>query len=164
MGGSAGGGLAAALALLARDRAKHRLKAQLLIYPMLDSRTGTFEAPIHNVYAGQFVWTRQTNAFGWEQLRGHKDIAPEELGYFAPALAKDLSHLPDAFVAVGALDLLVDESVDYALRLISAGVSVEAHVYPGAPHGFRSLPGGLGEHLAADTSRALRRFFAGDSC
>jgi triacylglycerol lipase len=160
MGGSAGGGLAAALALLARDRAEHALRAQVLIYPMLDSRTGTPEAPMDNAMTGEFVWTRETNRFGWEQMGGGRPIAPDKIGYYAPALAKDLSRLPETFIAVGALDLFLEENVDYALRLTRAGIPVEAHVYPGAPHGFRSVPGVLAEQVAADTRRALDRFLA----
>ncbi len=160
MGGSAGGGLAAALALLARDRAEHKLRAQLLIYPMLDPRTGTPEAPINNAATGQFVWTRETNRYGWEQLRPTGTIASEAIGYYAPTLAENLSGLPDTFIAVGALDLLLEESVAYALRLTRAAVSVEAHIYPGAPHGFRSMKGRVGEQLAADLDRALHRFLA----
>ncbi len=160
MGGSAGGGLAAALTLLARDRAEHKLRAQLLIYPMLDPRTGTAQAPIDNASTGQFVWTRETNRFGWEQLLPDHTIPSEAIGYYAPALAENLSGLPETFIAVGALDLLLEESVAYALRLTRAAVPVEAHIYPGAPHGFRSIKGRLGEHLALDLDRALHRFLA----
>ena len=160
MGGSAGGGLAASLSLLTRDRAEHTLKAQMLIYPMLDSRTGTPEAPSNNATTGEFVWTRETNQIGWAAMRGDTPIAPERIGHFSLALAGDLSRLPDTFIAVGALDLLLEESVAYALRLSRAGVPVEAHVYPGAPHGFRSMPGALGEQLTGDIRAALKRFFA----
>ena len=160
MGGSAGGGLAAALALLARDRAQHKLRAQLLIYPMLDPRTGTPEAPVDNATTGQFVWTRETNRFGWEQLQAGKTIPPDEIAYYAPAFAQDLTGLPDTFIAVGALDLLIEESTAYALRLSRAAVPVEAHIYPGVPHGFRSIKGRAGEHLALDLERAFNRFLA----
>ncbi|MDR3471118.1 MAG: alpha/beta hydrolase fold domain-containing protein [Devosia sp.] len=93
-------------------------------------------------------------------LSSDNDIAPDQIGYFAPALTSDLSQLPDTLLAVGALDLLVDETLQYALRLMRAGAPVETHVYPGAPHGFRSVPGELGERLASDISGALDRLFA----
>ncbi len=160
MGGSAGGGLAAALALLARDRGEHKLRAQLLIYPMLDPRTGTPEAPVDNSSTGQFVWTRETNRFGWEQLRPGNPIPSGEIAYYAPALAENLSGLPDTFIAVGALDLLLEESTAYVLRLSRAAVPVEAHIYPGVPHGFRSIKSRAGEHLALDLERAFNRFLA----
>lgn len=134
MGDSAGGGLAAALTLLARDRGKYKLAFQHLTYPMLDDRTAVDSD--HLPFAGEFMWTRESNRYGWESLL---DCAPGSAHvscYAAAARAEDLSGLPRTFIACGALDLFVEENIDYARRLIRAGVPTELHVYPGAPHGF----------------------------
>ena len=158
MGHSAGGGLAAATALLARDRGRRRPAAQFLIYPMLDPRTGTPDAVADNPFTGQFMWTRAANRFGWDALRGGQDIAPEQLGWFGPALAASVAGLPSTFIAVGALDLFLEEDAAFALRLAQAGVPVELHVYPGGVHGFDAAPGRLAEQFAADLRSALDRW------
>lgn len=129
-GASAGGGLAAALALLARDGGLD-LAYQLLLYPMLDDRQVTessgWDVPI---------WDPAANDFGWRcylgDAKGTDDVPP----HAAAARAADLAGLPPAFVLVGALDGFLDEDVDHAMRLTRAGVPTELHVYPGAPHGF----------------------------
>jgi acetyl esterase/lipase len=135
MGVSAGGGLAAALALLARDRGEVPVAFQLLDSPMLDDRQLTSSSQ----QDGLPVWSRGSNAFGWKaylgDLYGRNDVPFTA----APARATDLSGLPPAFVSVGAVDGFRDEDVDYALRLSQAGVSTELHVYPGACHGFNLL-------------------------
>ncbi len=138
MGESAGGGLAAALTLLARDRREYSLAFQHLIYPMLDDRTGTTAVP--HPYAGEFLWTAANNVFGWSALLGVAPGSPAISPYAAPARAEDLSGLPPAFIATGALDLFVDEDLEYARRLIRCGVPVELHVYPGAFPGFDLSP------------------------
>lgn len=153
MGESAGGGLAAALALLARDRAEHRLAFQHLIYPMLDDRTA--QPPHPN--AGEFIWTAHNNRFGWAALLRGQAGSDEVSPYAAPARALDLSRLPPTFIATGALDLLAQENLDYARRLMSAGVSVELHLYPGAFHAFDYDPYALVSRKARDDSRAALR-------
>ncbi len=158
IGQSAGGGLAAALALLVRDRGAFSLKAQFLIYPMLDPRTGTGDAPTDNPMTGEFGWTRAANRFGWNAMRGSGEIPDERLGHFAPALAGDVSGLPETFIAVGALDLFLEEDAAFALRLTRAGVPVAAHVYPGAVHGFDMFPGALADEFNADLHAAIERF------
>ena len=160
MGESAGGGLAASLALLARDRGEIRLAGQVLVYPMLDPRTGTDDAAVHNPNAGEFVWTRGHNQFGWEAMRGGQNVNKEHLSYFAAGLSEDLGGLPPAFIAVGALDLFVDEDTDYALRLARAGVPVEFHLYPGGIHGFDMTEGSIAEQYREDRRSALRRMLA----
>ena len=156
MGESAGGGLAAALALLARDRGKYRLAFQHLIYPMLDDRTCTKEP---HSFAGEFIWHRANNHFGWSSLLG---AAPGGSGvscYAAPARASDLSGLPPTFIATGALDLFLDEDVEYARRLIDSGVPTELHVWPGAFHGFDLAPGPwVADAARASSHAALQRF------
>ena len=155
-GESAGGGLAAALALLARDRNEYQIAFQRLIYPMIDDRTsGMLEA---SPYLGQFVWTRESNAFGWSCLLGKAINGSNVSPYAAAARAQDLSGLPPAFIGCGALDFFVDENVDYARRLIHAGVPTELHIYRGAPHGFSLMEGTYAcQCFDSDSLSALKR-------
>ncbi|WP_306371616.1 alpha/beta hydrolase [Nocardiopsis sp. CC223A] len=132
-GASAGGGLAAATALLARDRGGPALAAQLLIYPMLDDRNDTVSA--HQM-AGLGVWDRTSNDTGWGALLGEAAGGPDVSPYAAPARAADLSGLPPAFLDVGSAETFRDEVVDYATRIWRAGGVAELHVWPGAFHGF----------------------------
>jgi acetyl esterase/lipase len=157
MGHSAGGGLAAALAILARDRAEYPVVGQVLIYPMLDYRTGTPEAPVHNLTTGEFYWTAQENHFAWNCLRGSYDLEKSRIAYFSPALAEDFSGLPATFIAVGALDLFLEEDVGYGMNLSRAGVPLELHLYPGVFHGFDRWPGQRSNRCNADVLAALRR-------
>ena len=133
-GDSAGGGLAAGLALLARDGGDYALAFQHLAWPGLDDRTCVRRDLSPSV--GQFIWTQDSNAYAWASLLGTAPGSADVSAYAAPARATELAGLPPACVQVGALDLFVDENVDYARRLIAAGVPCELHVYPGAPHGF----------------------------
>jgi len=159
-GESAGGGLAAALALLARDRGEVALRFQHLIYPMLDDRTCVRSDP--HPHVGQHVWTAEHNRFGWSSLLG---AAPGSEGvsvYAAAGRALDLSRLPPAFIAVGALDLFLEENLEYARRLSRAGVPVELHVYPAAPHGFQMVADARVAIAAGrDRVNALRRALYG---
>ncbi|WP_328293520.1 alpha/beta hydrolase [Kineococcus sp. NBC_00420] len=135
-GGSAGGGLAAALGLLARDRGEVPVAFQYLVFPMIDDRTVTREA---NPTTGEFVWTRASNAFGWRTLLGAEPGSDGVSPYAAAARAEDLTGLPPTFLEVGSLDLFLDEDVEFALRLVRAGVPTELHVYPGAFHGYQMV-------------------------
>ena len=156
MGESAGGGLAASLALLARDRGEHRLRFQHLIYPMLDDRTCVSATP--HAFAGEFVWNEASNRFGWASLLGGTPGAPNVSPYAAAARADDLADLPPTFISTGALDLFVDEDIDYARRLGRAGVPVELHVYAGAFHGFDLVPSApVAATARRDSLNALRR-------
>lgn len=158
MGESAGGGLGAALALLARDRGGPRLAGQVLAYPMLDHRTAGPDDLYGNLQAGQHIWTREANRFGWRCMQGDYDLSEDGLAYFSPARAADLSDLPPTFIGVGALDLFVDEDLDFAARLGRAGVPVEAHLYPGAFHGFDLAAGSaVAQRFGADMAGAVRR-------
>jgi len=132
-GESAGGGLAAALALLARDRSEVSVAHQHLTYPMLDDRTSRANC---NPHAGDFVWTPEANVFGWSSLLGEPAGSDGVSPYAAPARAADLVGLPSTFIAVGALDLFAEENLEFAKRLMRAGVPTELHLYPGAYHGF----------------------------
>lgn len=161
MGESAGGGLAASLAQMSRDRGGPRLAGQVLVYPMLDWRTGGAECQHNNRHTGEWIWTRDKNRFGWEALRG--DYAPTDArkGWFSPVLADDLSDLAPAYIVTGALDLFLDEDLAYARRLIDAGVPCELHVYPGAIHAFEMVPDtALADQAAADLRRGLGRLLA----
>jgi acetyl esterase/lipase len=130
---SAGGGLAAALGLLARDRSEVPLAFQLLNCPMLDDRQQTASSQLD----GLAVWSRDTNTFGWRCYLGDL-YGTDEVPYTAaPARCQDLSGLPPAFVSVGTVDGFRDEDIDYAVRLNQAGVPCELHVYPGASHGYQ---------------------------
>jgi acetyl esterase/lipase len=130
-GFSAGAGLAAACALLARERAVP-LVHQHLIYPMLDDRQTT-PSSRWDLLA---VWPRELNAFAWQCYLGELYGTDAVPALAAPARADDLTALAPAYVHVGALDGFLHENVDYAVRLISAGVPTELHVLPLVPHGF----------------------------
>lgn len=158
MGESAGGGLAAALALLARDRGEHKLAFQHLIYPMLDDRTCVAAEP--NPIAGEFIWTPHNNRFGWTSLLGHEPGRDGVSAYAAAARGADLSNLPPTFIACPTLDLFIDEDIDYAARLNRAGTPVELVVYAGGFHGFDIFGGDAPISVRAreDSRRALRRF------
>jgi triacylglycerol lipase len=156
MGESAGGGLAAALALLARDRKEHALTFQHLIYPMLDDRTGA-GADSHP-FAGEFIWPAASNRFGWRALLGVEPGSEGVSQYAAAARADSLAGLPATYIATGALDLFVEEDMDYARRLIRDGVPTELHVYPGAFHGFDFVAGvDVADRSRRDSLTALRR-------
>jgi acetyl esterase/lipase len=154
MGDSAGGGLAAGAALLARDRGTP-LARQVLIYPMLDDRT-TVPDPILAPYAG---WSYDDNYTGWHALLGDAAGGADVPYAAAPARAGDLAGLPPAYVEVGELDIFRDESIDYARRLSGAGVPAELHVHPGCPHGFdRAAPASdVARRSRADRIRVLTR-------
>jgi acetyl esterase/lipase len=158
-GASAGGGMAAALGLLTRDRGEVPLAFQLLIYPMLDDRTVTTKTP--NPYTGEFIWTRESNHFGWAALLGQEPGGEGISPYAAPARAERLAGLPPTFISVGALDLFLEEDIEYARRLIHEGVPTELHIYPGAFHGFDLMPTArVAQAFTRDFTDALRRAFA----
>ena len=145
-GASAGGGLAAGLALLARDRGQYPIAFQLLIYPMIDDRQITPSSSWPDP-----IWPPAANTFGWTSYLGEAKGTDAVSHYAAAARATDLSGLPPTFVAVGAIDGFSDEDIDYAVRLRHAGVPVELHVYPGAVHGFDSLMAGSAVAIRAST-------------
>lgn len=159
-GESAGGGLAAALALYARDRGGPAICFQLLDAPMLDDRTCAAAEP--HPYCGQFVWSPDKNRFGWQALLGVEPGGGDVPEGAAPARAKDLTGLPPTFISVGALDLFFEENLEFTRRLAHAGVAVELHVTPGAYHGSgmaQTAPQTLA--TARLRNEALRRAFGG---
>jgi acetyl esterase/lipase len=154
MGDSAGGGLAAGVAIVARDRRGPRLAHQLLIYPMLDDRNTTPDPQIAP-FAG---WSYDDNITGWNALLGvgheQRDVDP----CAAPARIGDATGLPPAYIEVGQLDIFRDEDVRYALTLSEAGVPVELHLHPGVPHEYDALASNsdVAHRAQADRVRILR--------
>jgi len=135
-GVSAGGGLAAALALLARDRGEVPVAFQVLECPMIDDRRVTVSSRLD----GLLVWSRESNAYGWRAYLG--DLFGTDVHHTAaPARADDLTGLPPALVIVGGADGFRDEDITYALRLSQAGVPTVLYVIPGAPHGVQMFAG-----------------------
>lgn len=132
MGDSAGGGMAAAVALMARDRGGPALSRQILIYPMLDDRTTSPDPEVEPMA----MWTTDDNITGWGCLLGDAAGGPGVPAYAAPAREQNLAALPPAYIEVGQLDIFRNEDVEYAERLGRCGVDVELHVHPGVPHAF----------------------------
>jgi len=135
-GPSAGAGLAAGVALLARDRRGPALLGQLLVCPMLDDRIDTVSS---RQYVGIGIWDRTSNISGWTALLGDRRGTDEVSIYAAPARATDLSGLPPAFIEVGSAEVFRDEDVAYATRIWADGGVAELHVWPGGTHGFSVL-------------------------
>jgi acetyl esterase/lipase len=132
-GTSAGGGIAAGLTLLARDRGNPAIAAQVLVCPMLDHRNATTSA---QQFTAPAVWSRESNAFAWHALLGD---APEVSPYASPATASDLSGLPPTYIDAGTAEVFRDEDVEYASRIWAAGGQAELHVWAGGFHGFDAL-------------------------
>ncbi len=136
-GASAGGGLAAGLALLAKDRGQVDLSFQFLQYPMIDDRQVTPSSQLEDLH----VWSRHSNTFGWRAYLGDRYGGEDIPVYAAAARAQDqdLVGLPPTYICVGSLDGFRDEDIAYAQRLLWAGVPTELHVLPGVPHGFEMI-------------------------
>jgi acetyl esterase len=154
-GASAGGGLAAALALLARDRGGPALRFQALAIPELDDR---LETPSMAEFVDTPMWTRARAENSWRQYLGTEPGAPDVSPYAAPARAEDLSRLPAAYISVCEFDPLRDEGITYAQRLVQAGVHTELHLYPGTFHGSTQFGEvDVSRRMQADDLGALRR-------
>jgi acetyl esterase/lipase len=145
MGDSAGGGIAAGAAILARDRAIELTK-QILIYPMLDDRN---VEPITTLES-LLTWTYDDNYTGWSAMLGSDFVTERVSPIAAPARLQDFKALPPVYIEVGELDIFREEDIRYALHLMNAGVPTELHVHPGAPHGFDRI---------APTAELTRRAF-----
>ena len=156
-GESAGGGLAAALAIKARDEGKYQICWQSLTYPMLDDRTGDDKNP-GDPLVGEFVWTREFNQYAWNSyLADAKREAPQ-----APGRLEDFKGLPPTWMFTASLDLFRDENIDYAQRLMSTGVSCDLVVYPGACHAFQQIETSeLAQRFREDFTAALKRGLRG---
>lgn len=136
-GESAGGGLAASLVQLAHDRGEAPVCFQLLVYPMLDDRT-VLRADHGDT--GDFVWDPRSNRFGWTCYLGRSPMSGHAPVYAAAARRENLAGLPRAWIGVGSIDLFHAEDVEYAERLLEAGVAVELVVVPGMYHGADGIP------------------------
>ena len=146
-GGSAGGGLAAGVTLMARDRREPDVLGQLLICPMLDHRNSTVSSEQYD--SDDALWSRTMNEFGWRCLLG--DTPDDEVSvYVSPALAGDLSGLPPAYIDAGSAEVFRDEDVAYATGIWAAGGQAELHIWAGGFHGFDLI------YPAAQVSRAAR--------
>ena len=132
-GASAGGGLSAGTALMARDRGGPKLCAQMLICPMLDDRNVTVSA---HQYRTAGSYTGDSNIFSWSCVLGDEAGGDGVSPYIAPARATNLAGLPEAYIEVGSAEPFRDEDVTYASKLWEAGVQAELHVWPGGFHGF----------------------------
>jgi acetyl esterase/lipase len=157
-GASAGGGLAAGLALLARDRGEVPVAFQLLIYPMLDDRNLTQAS---DTVPDSLLWRRKSNLIAWQAYLGGRAGEADVSPYAAALRATDLAGLPPTYLPVGELDLFLEENITYAARLLKAGVPTELHVYPGAYHGFDNFApeAAISQRFIADRNQALRRAF-----
>jgi acetyl esterase/lipase len=142
--------------LLARDRKEMQVAFQLLIYPMIDDRNVT---PASYAITDPRVWHRESNRLGWKAYLGRDGGGDDVSPYAAAARATDLTNLPPAYIPVGALDLFIDENIEYAQRLIQAGVPTELHVYPGAIHGFDAFApsAAVSKQFKAERDYALKR-------
>jgi len=133
-GESAGGGLAAALAIKARDEGEYGLCWQQLTYPMLDDRTGSSQH-YGDPLVGEFVWTRELNQYGWSSYLGNAErTAPQ-----VPGRLEEFRGLPPAWMFTASLDLFRDENILYAQNLMRSGVACDLVVYPGACHAFQRI-------------------------
>jgi triacylglycerol lipase len=128
---------------------------QLLIYPAIDDRN---TRPASESLPDTPIWSRESNRIGWSCYLGCEPGGEGVSCYAAASRATDLSGLPPAYIAVGGLDLFLDESVEYARRLLASGVSTELHVYPGAFHAFDACPDAeVTRRFVAERNQALRR-------
>jgi acetyl esterase/lipase len=148
---SAGGGLAAAVALLARDRGGPGLAGQMLLCPMLDDHNDT---PSARQMVGAGAWDRVANGTAWQAYLGDAAGGPNVPEYAAAARATELAGLPPAFIDVGSAETFRDEAVAYATRLWLDGGAAELHVWPGGFHGFDYL---VPEAAVAIDAREARR-------
>jgi len=130
---SAGAGLAAALAQIARDRGEVAIKFQLLGYPMLDDRN---IAQISDPSQQTIPWTQSKNLFAWRAYLGKEPGTSDTPLYASAGRTEDLEGLPPVYIYIGDLDLFLAENLEYAKRLITAGVPTDIHVYQNAVHGF----------------------------
>lgn len=155
LGESAGGGLAAALCLKARDEGMDSIAFVAMVYPMLDDRTCVAADP--HPYTGEFIFTPESARYCWSSYLGKEPGGSNVPPYAAPARAEDLDGFPATFISTAALDFFLEENLEFARRLTRAGVSTELHVYPGAFHGFtawRQSP------VAQNADRDLYAFLA----
>ncbi|HEX3334602.1 MAG TPA: alpha/beta hydrolase [Acidimicrobiales bacterium] len=154
-GASAGGGLAAGVALLARDRGGPPLCFQMLHIPELDDRLQT---PSMLNFVDSPMWNRPLAVQSWKAYLGDRSGSDDVPVYAAPARATDLSGLPPAYVSTAENDPLRDEGIAYALEMLRAGVSVELHQFPGTFHGSAMVMGAsVSQRAAREAAYVMRR-------
>lgn len=156
-GQSAGGGICAAVGLMARDRGEMKLSFQMPLYGCLDDRHITSSS--HDITDTR-TWYRELSLKAWEAYLGTDDkgdVSP----YAAPTRATNLEGLPPTYMMIGTLDLMRDENIEYANRLMQTGVPTELHVYPGAFHGFEIITpnSSISQRAASEYIAALKRAF-----
>ncbi len=154
-GASAGGGLAAATALFARDQGGPPVCFQMLQIPELDDR---LETPSMQAFVDTPMWNSPLAAQSWRAYLGELSGSPDVPSYAAPARATDLSGLPPAYISTAEHDPLRDEGITYALRLLQSGVSVELHQFPGTFHGSALVTtASVSKRAQVETALVLRR-------
>ncbi len=136
-GASGGGGLTAALALMARDKGGPALIFQMPLYPMIDNRNISVSS--HEITADNATWNRTNNLAAWSMYLGEGTDASEVSPYAVPSRAESLAGLPPTYTCVGQVDLFRDETIEYVTRLAQEGVDVEFHLYPGTFHSFEMI-------------------------
>lgn len=155
MGESAGGGLAAALTLKARDAAlSPPIAKQILVYPMLDDRTTTN-------HAGELAfWNEVDNVTGWVAYLGPDAGTDRIEAYAAPARVKDVAGLPPLYLDCPQLDIFVHEGLEYVRKFVAGNIPTECHIYPGLPHGFEAFgpSAGVTQQAIANRDRAMISF------
>ncbi|KAJ4991815.1 hypothetical protein SVAN01_02665 [Stagonosporopsis vannaccii] len=152
MGESSGGGLAAGLALLARDRGlSPPLAKQILVYPMIDDR---YDRDLSSI-SQYVIWDSNDNKTGWKALLGETYGTNEVPIYAAPGRVKDVRGLPSTYMDVGSLDLFLEADLTFLTRLAAADIETELHVYPGLPHAFEALGPGVSATARAFENRKL---------
>ena len=141
MGESAGGGLTTRMALWNKDKGSVPVKGAVLIYPMLDYRTGGPDDLHPDETTGEFIWTKENNVKGWADLKHGQEIPADEMIYYSPAVAtaEQLKGFPQTFLIVGTLDLFVHEDLAFVEQLKKAGVEVDSYVEPGVPHSYNCI-------------------------
>ena len=141
IGDSAGGGLTATLNLYNKDHDKIPVRGEVLVYPMLDSRTGSSQDIYEAPNTGEYVWTRQANNYAWKKMGDYKKVPKAYQPYFSPVQDKPeaLQGLPDTYMTVGDLDLFLNEDLTYANKLSQAGINLELNVVPGVYHNYYDM-------------------------
>ncbi|RYG21785.1 MAG: alpha/beta hydrolase, partial [Burkholderiales bacterium] len=153
IGESAGGAIAASVAAMARDRGDVRLAFQWLLYPMLDHDEGETHLSLENV--DRTMWSEEASRLAWRAMLGAGDVGAVPGPYAVPARLADISRLPRTLIQVGALDILRDDAMNFARRLLASGIPTDLQVFSGAIHGFIRAPDSVSARSATQHGVAL---------